>query len=77
MKFSSLIFFVLIAITPLLAQNVTFSGKVTDPLGTPLEGASIYLPASEKGAVSKEDGTFSISNLTAGEVSVRISFVGY
>ncbi|MCB0663618.1 MAG: TonB-dependent receptor [Saprospiraceae bacterium] len=77
MKFLTILSLVLLASVSLLAQNINLAGKVTDPLGNPLEGASIYLPASEKGAVSKKDGSFSISNLQAGELSIRISFIGY
>jgi iron complex outermembrane receptor protein len=61
----------------LSGQSVTFKGKVTDAAGQPLSGASIYLPASEKGAVSDADGHFSIPDLPEGELKVRISYIGF
>lgn len=69
--------FVMLMHFALSAQNVNFSGKVTDAEGKGLDGASIYLPDSQKGAVADETGNFTIPNLPAGELSLRISFVGY
>ena len=53
------------AMTPLMAQNIT--GKVVDTKGEPLAFANVVLlnrqdSAFVKGAVSGEDGSFSIDS---------------
>jgi TonB-linked SusC/RagA family outer membrane protein len=45
----------------LLAQNRTITGKITDPDGKPVPGASIIIKGSKTGTSSQTDGTFSIS----------------
>ncbi|UYQ93782.1 TonB-dependent receptor [Chitinophaga horti] len=53
----------------------TVTGKVTDETGTPLEGASIQQKGTPLNTISKKDGTFTLSNVTAS--SVIVTFVGY
>ncbi len=52
------------------------TGKVTDDGGQPLSGATITEKGTTNTAVTKEDGTFSITVANANSVLV-VSFVGY
>ena len=59
------------------AQN-SLSGKVIEAQsGAPLVGASIWTKNLGKGAVTDEEGKFTISDLPAGEVELRVSFLGF
>ncbi|MGO4288218.1 SusC/RagA family TonB-linked outer membrane protein [Chitinophaga sp. RAB17] len=58
------------------AQTRTIKGKVTDAQdGSPLPGVSVSVKGSKVGAVSGNDGTFSIQ--VDGAASLLFSFVGY
>ncbi|WP_147677157.1 TonB-dependent receptor [Algibacter pacificus] len=56
------------------AQSIT--GKTTTD-GDALPYVNIYLKGTQKGAVSLDDGTFSIKNVTPGTYTVMASFTGY
>lgn len=67
------------AMTPLMAQNIT--GKVVDTKGEPLAFANVVLlnrqdSAFVKGAVSGEDGNFSIDSSCNGGI-IKVTSVGY
>lgn len=51
----------LLSAVQLLAQNRTVTGKVTDEKGAAVAGASVKAKGSTKGAITGNDGTFSIS----------------
>ncbi|OOG70661.1 TonB-dependent receptor [Algoriphagus sp. A40] len=56
----------------------SLSGKVVDAQsGEALVGASVWTENLGKGAVTDEEGKFSISNLPGGEVELRVSFLGF
>ncbi|MFN3996170.1 TonB-dependent receptor [Algoriphagus sp.] len=58
-------------------QNI-LSGRVVEAQnGKPLIGATVWTENLGKGAVSNEDGKFTISNLPTGEVEIRVSFLGF
>jgi iron complex outermembrane receptor protein/hemoglobin/transferrin/lactoferrin receptor protein len=60
------------------AENARLEGAVTDAAtGAPLSGASVELPALDRGVSTGSDGTFRLTGLPAGEARVRIRFVGY
>lgn len=66
------------AITPMVAQNV--AGKITDANGEPLAFANVVLlnrqdSAFARGAVSGEDGGFSIDSPCNGGI-LKVSSVG-
>src|SRR5882757_8757935 len=52
---------ILVLCGPLLAQNRTVTGKISDPSGKPIAGASIIIKGSRAGTSSQTDGTFSLS----------------
>ncbi len=56
------------------AQNIT--GK-TKSDGSALPFVNIYLKNTKKGAVSKNDGSFNIKNVTPGTYTIIASFTGY
>ena len=57
------------------AQNREVSGKVLDANHQPLVGAAVMLPGTTTGAVTVDDGSFSIM-LPAGDVTVEVSSLG-
>ncbi|SFU08266.1 iron complex outermembrane recepter protein [Algoriphagus locisalis] len=59
------------------AQN-SISGKVLDAnTGEPLIGASVWTEKQGRGAVSDENGNFTITKLKDGEIQLRVSYVGF
>src|ERR1700690_1225207 len=64
-------------VLPAAAQNVV-SGKITDAVsGSPLVGASVYIPDLKLGAVSGLDGTYLIRNLPSGAYVISVSMIGH
>ncbi len=63
---------------PLLAQGTaTVTGKVTEAgSGRPLQGASILLVGTQRGALSREDGTYRFT-ATAGSYELQVRYIGY
>ena len=60
-----------------VAQNVV-SGKITDAVsGSPLVGATVYIPDLKLGAVSGPDGTYLIRNLPSGAYVISVSMIGH
>jgi hypothetical protein len=73
----------IVVMVPVLGQQAQLTGTVMDrSTHTPLEGANITLVNSRDtaqkhfGATGK-DGKFTLSNLNAGQYSLKASFVGY
>src|SRR5690606_24869330 len=59
------------------SQNTfTIEGRVTSN-GQSLPYVNIYIENIAYGSATNEDGTYSISNLTAGSYSMYASFTGY
>ncbi|MCO6465240.1 MAG: TonB-dependent receptor [Bradyrhizobiaceae bacterium] len=74
----------LIAIVLLAGTTSTFAGihgiltgKVTDKDGQPVSGATIRVMGTNRGAIAKSDGKYTIVNITAGEYTVRVTAIGY
>ena len=58
--------------------NARLSGTITRAeTGEPLPGASVALPALDRGTSTGPGGTFRLTGLAAGVARVRVSFVGY
>jgi TonB-linked SusC/RagA family outer membrane protein len=68
---------------PAAAQDVAgqtvgqVSGTVTGEGGQPLSGAQVTIVGTRLGAVSAEDGRYTIANIPAGSVQVRAQRIGY
>lgn len=67
---------VLLAVTA-QAQRATLRGTVSDSQGELLTGANVFLQEADKGAASDFDGRYELKELTPGEYSVLVSFIGY
>jgi iron complex outermembrane receptor protein len=63
--------------TPLGAQELgTVSGRVADLAGTPLQGTSVSLVGTQRGALTRGDGTYRFS-APAGRYAIRARLLGY
>lgn len=61
-----------------IAQTGTLTGQVLDnATGLVLPGASITLDGSERGALSDRTGRFLVPGVPAGNVTVRVRYLGY
>lgn len=60
----------------LIANAQDISGKITSD-DEPLPYVNVYLKGTQKGAVSNEDGTFTITNVAPGNYALVASFTGY
>lgn len=83
-KLCTLLMCFLVAVTQLLAQNKTITGKVLDEKGAPVVNASVLIKGSTKGTTTAQDGSFTLSvpataktlvvssvNFTTQEVSIK------
>lgn len=60
------------------AQNGVLTGKITAPeTGEELTGVNIFIVELGRGAATDIDGDYTIENITPGEYSVRVSYVGF
>lgn len=56
----------------------SLSGKVlNEQTGEPLVGASVWTEKLGRGAVTDENGSFTISKLPVGEVQLKVSYLGF
>jgi outer membrane receptor protein involved in Fe transport len=61
-----------------LSQNGTIRGKVTDAeTGEELIGAAVLIEGTFQGGSADLDGNYSIPSVTAGEYTLRCSFISY
>lgn len=78
MKFHFFLFMIFFnSFTALFAQNLNVKGQVTDQEGNPLVGATIYLQEIKKGTTANFNGMYQFSNLTQGDYTISVSFIGY
>lgn len=59
------------------ARTATIRGRVLDSEHNILTGAVIYIEDIQAGAVSDVNGYYTISNVTPGEHTVEVSYIGY
>ncbi len=64
-----------LAVSSVLAQNRTITGKVADETGKLLEGASVQAKGSKTAVLTKADGSFSIQ-VAQNVKSIIVSYVG-
>ncbi|WP_209402534.1 TonB-dependent receptor [Pseudozobellia sp. WGM2] len=65
----------LVSLSNIVAQT-TLKGKVTDDKGAPLAGANVVLD-NKNGVTTNFDGYFYFENLSTGEYSISVSYIGY
>jgi len=79
-RITSLTVFVILLLTPSLlsGQEKSLRGIVTDLSGVPIPGATVFMPATDKGTVTGDNGTFALT-LTPGRDTgtLIISCIGY
>ena len=60
------------------AVKGSLTGKVTDHVdGSPLAGATVYLPELNVGVTTDANGVYTLTSLPAKEVKVEISYLGH
>lgn len=79
---STVLLLVLIVTTNLFAQTTSQTGSIVGEVRNqvtrePVSGASVAVIGSDRGAVTKSDGAFSINALTVGTYRLRASRLGY
>ncbi len=78
MRIAILFLFMLVFAGASQSQRIiNFSGHVADSRQNPIAAASIYLLNSNRGAISDEQGNFSLNNVVAGKYIVQVSAIGY
>ncbi len=55
----------------------SLSGRITDKAGTPMSGASIYIPDLKMGVVADSTGYYHFNSLPSGKYLVEAHYVGY
>lgn len=65
-----------LALPLLSAAQQTVKGRITDPSGSPLSGATISVKGTAVSVQSDDDGSFSIT-LPVGQNRLEVSFVGF
>ena len=77
-RFSLVLLFLSLSIPQLLeAQAGGLRGRVVDPGGAPLAGASITVEGSSLRATTTDRGTYEIRGLPAGSWQVRVRLIGF
>src|SRR2546426_2967375 len=59
------------------AQNGTITGTVVDQAGGPVSPARVLLGATNKGAVTNQQGKYVIAGVAPGTYEVRVAIIGY
>jgi len=59
------------------AQNGTITGTVVDQAGGPVSPARVLLGATNKGAVTNQQGKYVIAGVAPGTYDVRVAIIGY
>ncbi|WP_421918763.1 TonB-dependent receptor [Marinifilum sp.] len=55
----------------------SITGRVLDSSNTPLPGATLVLTESKQGVVTDHNGIYRINNITPGEYTLHVSYIGY
>ena len=71
------LFFVFFLSSAALAQKNKVEGKIIDPKGTPVAGASVLLKGTVRGVQTDLQGSFEIKDFPAGNYDLVVSLVGF
>ncbi len=76
--FPSFLIVIVFFLTPLsILAQFSISGYVTDTDGTPLSGATVWIPETESGTTTDLNGRFELTGLDDGSWTLVVRFVGY
>jgi TonB-dependent SusC/RagA subfamily outer membrane receptor len=68
----------LLCAAPLAAQTGTISGRIVDSASRqPLSAVSLRLVGTQRGAVTRDDGTYTLPNVPVGAQRLRASRIGF
>lgn len=67
----------IIGVSTSLAAQYTISGRVINANGEPLIQASVFVVESQYATITDDDGYYRLTDLEAGEHTLKASFVGY
>src|SRR4051812_31244588 len=76
LHFIGLLLFLFVFSIPCFAQSLNLTGKVTDPTGNPLAGATITIKNTGKATTTNDQGVF-LFTAAPNSGTLVISYVGY
>lgn len=76
-KICGIFAFLLVLFLSGAAQNGSVRGRVTDENGDPLSGATVKLEETSIGALTDDDGQYTLKNVEPGTYKISISLVEY
>lgn len=53
------------------------AGTVVDEEGSPLPGANVVIPGTQRGTSTNAEGRYTLANLQPGDYTLRVTFIGY
>ncbi len=77
MKKSLLLIFAFFSLVNFAKAQTEIKGKVNDPSGEPLIGATVVIKGSNTFSITNESGGFSLISPTQLPITIQISFVGF
>lgn len=77
MKKSLLLIFAFFSILNFAKAQTEIKGKVNDPSGGPLVGATVVIKGSNTYSITNETGNFSLTSPTVLPITLQINFVGF
>lgn len=77
MKKSLLLIFAFFSLVNFAKAQTEIKGKVNDPSGEPLVGATVVIKGSNTFSITNESGGFSLISPTQLPITIQISFVGF
>jgi len=59
------------------SAQLTITGTVTNEQDQPLQGANVVLKHTQSGAITRDDGSFTLKNLAPGKYTLQCSYLGF
>lgn len=71
------LYFIFILLTNIAWSQVSISGYVYNNQKTAIEGAHVLIQPTNQTSLTNYDGTFNVQNISAGNYTLKISYLGY
>src|SRR5687768_18585582 len=71
------LFFLFLFSCSIVTAQSGLSGKVADATGQPIAGAVLHLLNTNQTAVTRQDGSFTLSTASRGNFLIRVEAAGY